>query len=275
MKLGVFDSGLGGLTVLRSINELLPEISTVYLGDNAHAPYGTKSFEEIFKYTLAGIRFLFSQGCPLVILACNTASAQALRKIQQEILPTEFPDRRVLGVIRPTVEYLVEATDTKKIGVFGTPATVKSEAYVNEFNNIMVGVLRQIFLCQKACPGLVEAVEASTQGGEGSGAEELVKKYCQDFDGDLALLGCTHYPFLQHLFEKYLPAGTKVFTSGPIVARKLCEYLDRHPEINERLDKTSERVFYTTGDPIIVAESSGRFSGISIIWQKADLCFLD
>jgi len=266
MKLGVFDSGLGGLTVLRSINELMPELSTIYLGDNANAPYGTKSFEEIFQHTLEGVRFLFAQGCPLVILACNTASAQALRKIQLEILPKEFPDRRILGVIRPTVEYLIESTDTKNIGVFATSATVRSEAYVNEFNNIMTGVSRQIFLCQKACPGLVETVEAGQI--DNPDTEKLVEGYCRNFQGDLALLGCTHYPFLEHLFHKYLPTGTRVFTSGPIVAKKLQEYLVRHPDINDRLEKTSERTFYTTGDPVIVAASTDKFYKGNIDWKK-------
>jgi glutamate racemase len=269
MKLGIFDSGLGGLTVLRSINELLPEVSTIYFGDNANAPYGVKSFEEIFEHTLAGVRFLFSQGCPLVILACNTASAQALRKIQQEILPVEFPDRRVLGVIRPTVEYLVGLENVKKIGVFGTVATVRSEAYVKEFEKITKGLDHQVFLCQKACPGLADAVEAGLV--EAPETVELVQKYCQDFDGDLALLGCTHYPFLQHLFEKYLPIGTKVFTSGPIVARKLHEYLYRHPEIDECLDKTGERFFYTTGDLVEVGESTSKFCSEKIDWLKAEV----
>lgn len=267
MKLGVFDSGLGGLTVLDSINELMPELSTIYFGDNAHTPYGTKSFEEIFAYTLAGVRFLFAQGCPLVILACNTASAQALRKIQQEILPREFPDQHVLGVIRPTVEYLSEDITARKIGVFATPATVASEAYVHEFNKIIAGVSRPIFLCQKACPGLVDAVEAGQINSPETA--RLVEGYCKDFQGDLALLGCTHYPFLESLFHTYLPAGTRVFTSGPIVAKKLKEYLRCHSDINAQLDRFGERVFYTTGDPAAVAESVGKFYKRKSDWLKA------
>lgn len=268
MKLGVFDSGLGGLTVLRSINERLPEISTIYLGDNAHAPYGTKSFEEIFEHTLAGIRFLFSQGCPLVILACNTASAQALRKIQQEILPREFPNRRILGMTRPTVEYLLENTDVKKIGVFATAATVRSEAYVREFKKLSPLASRQVTLCQKACSGLVEAVELGDD--KTSETEELVKKYCSGFDGDAALLGCTHYPFLKHWFEKYLPKAL-VLTQGEVVAEKLVDYLRRHPEIDSRLDRSNERVFYTTGEPEAVEKNADRFCSKKTIWQKADL----
>lgn len=265
MKLGVFDSGLGGLTVLQSINDRLPEISTIYFGDNAHAPYGTKSFEEIFQYTLVGVRFLFAQGCPLVILACNTASAQALRKIQQEILPVEFPDRHILGVIRPTVEYFLENTEVKKIGVFATPATVASEAYVHEFEKLAPLARRQVALCQKACPGLVEFVEAGTS--QSSEAEELVKKYCQDFDGDAALLGCTHYPFLQHWFEKYLP-NALVLSQGEVVAEKLVDYLQRHPEVDSRLDKDGQREFFTTGDPVAVSESARRFYKEGMEWKQ-------
>jgi len=264
MKLGVFDSGLGGLTVLQSINKRLPEISTIYFGDNAYTPYGTKSFEEIFERVLVGVRFLFAQGCPLVILACNTASAQALRKIQREILPVEFPDRRILGVIRPTVEYFLEDTDVKKIGVFATPATVRSEAYVHEFEKLAPLTRRQVALCQKACPGLVEFVEAGTS--QSTEAEELVKKYCQDFDGDAILLGCTHYPFLKHWFEKYLP-NALVLSQGEVVAEKLVDYLKRHPEIDSQLDKNGQREFFTTGDPVEVAERAKIFYGEGIEWK--------
>jgi len=277
MTLGIFDSGLGGLTVLQSINERLSEISTTYFGDNANAPYGTKSFEEIFSHTLAGVRFLFSRGCPLVILACNTASAQALRKIQQEILPVEFPDRRIIGIIRPTVEYLVEETEVKRIGVFATDATVRSEAYVHEFEKILPLANREVSIFQRACPGLVEIVEAGLPspltpppGWEGEcGAELLVKKYCQGFDGDAALLGCTHYPFLKPLFEKYLP-GVLVLSQGEVVAEKLVDYLKRHPEIASKLDKTSQREFFTSGNPEAVSENAARFYQTPIKWQKAN-----
>jgi glutamate racemase len=276
MTLGIFDSGLGGLTVLRSINERLPEISTTYFGDNANAPYGTKSFEEIFSHTLAGVRFLFSRGCPLVILACNTASAQALRKIQQEILPVEFPDRRIIGIIRPTVEYLVEETEVKRIGVFATDATVRSEAYVHEFEKILPLANREVSIFQRSCPGLVEAVEAGLPppltpppGWEGeSGAELLVKKYCQDFDGDAALLGCTHYPFFKKQFEKYLPR-VLVLSQGEVVAEKLADYLKRHPEIDSQLDKTGQREFFTSGDPVEVAKSAKVFGGEKVAWNRA------
>lgn len=265
MKLGIFDSGLGGLTVLRSINDRLPEISTIYFGDNANAPYGTKSFEEIFQHTLAGVRFLFSQGCPLIILACNTASAQALRKIQREILLVEFPDRRILGIIRPTVEYLVEETEVKRIGVFATVATVRSEAYVHEFEKIKAKADREITIFQKACPGLVEAVENGLS--DSLETEELVKKYCQDFDGDAALLGCTHYPFLKPLFEKYLP-GVLVLSQGEVVAEKLVGYLLRHPEIDSQLDKNGKREFFTTGYPIEVAKNARIFGGGEVEWLE-------
>ncbi len=266
MNLGIFDSGLGGLNVLRSINERRPEISTIYFGDNANAPYGTKSFEEIFSHTLAGVRFLFSRGCPLVILACNTASAQALRKIQQEILPVEFPDRRIIGIIRPAVEYLVEETEVKRIGVFATDATVRSEAYVHEFEKILPFANREISIFQKSCPGLVEAVESGSS--DSLVAEELVKKYCQSFDGDVALLGCTHYPFLKSLFEKYLP-GVLVLSQGEVVAEKFADYLKRHPEIDSQLDKTGQHEFFTSGDPVEVAKSAKVFGGDGVEWSRA------
>ena len=157
--LGVFDSGFGGLTVLKPIHNLLPAISTIYLGDNARAPYGARTHEEIFQFTLESVRFLFEQDCPLVILACNTASAQALRQIQQEILPNEYPDRRVLGVIRPTVEEVIGKTRTGHIGVFATPATVRSNAYIHELNTLAAAQGRTIHVHQVACPGLTDLVE--------------------------------------------------------------------------------------------------------------------
>lgn len=245
--LGVFDSGFGGLTVLRAIRTRLPSLSTCYFGDNARAPYGTRSEEEIFAFTLEGVRFLFAQDCPLVILACNTASARALRRIQREILPKEFPDRRVLGVIRPTVEALVSLP--KPVGVFATPATVASGAWVAECAHL--GFVPS----QGACPGLVELVE---RGEENSAeADLLVRTYAEGMyakqpDLKTAVLGCTHYAFLLPAFRAALPAGVGILTQGDLVAASLEDYLRRHPEMDARLDHVGSSVFHTSGsiDPL-------------------------
>ena len=234
--LGVFDSGFGGLTVLREINRHLPSVSTIYLGDNARAPYGTRDAEEIFAFTLEGVRELFSRGCPLVILACNTASAVALRRIQQEVLPSEFPDRRVLGVIRPTVEAIASM---ERVGVFATPATVASGAYPRELDRPV---------SQVPCPGLVELIESGKDGS--AEADRLVESFCRNMltlESELqaALLGCTHYPLVEPLFQKHLP-GVRIVTQGGIVAEKLADYLERHPDIAAGIKTDGGRTFLTT-----------------------------
>lgn len=265
--LGVFDSGFGGLTVLRAIHERLPNVSTVYLGDNARAPYGTRSHEEIFQFTLEGIRELFRRGCPLVIVACNTSSAQALRQIQQTILPVEFPDRRVLGVIRPTAEEIVSMSTAKHIGVFATPATVASGAYLRE----IVGAT----VTQVACPGLVDLIES---GRERSGeAEALVATFCAQMIStdpliDAVLLGCTHYPLVEDLFIKHLD-GRRVISQGTIVAEKLAGYLGRHPEIAERLDATGSRQYLTTKSDEDLSSLASRFYGETLQFAPVEMNF--
>lgn len=266
--LGVFDSGFGGLTVLKAIHDRLPHLSTIYLGDNARAPYGTRTHDEIFQFTLEGVRELFARGCPLVILACNTASAQALRQIQQTILPVEFPDRRVLGVIRPTAEEIVSKTTTRHIGVMATPATVKSSAYLREIADASGS--DPITVTQIACPGIVELIEAGyAQSPE---ASELVGEYVRDLmqhdsQIDTILLGCTHYPLVQNIFQSHLPPTVTVMSQGSIVADKLADYLDRHPDITSQIDQIGKRAYLTTKNDDRLSTLASTFYGSQVTLQ--------
>lgn len=260
--LGVFDSGFGGLTVLKPIHQRLPSLSTMYLGDNARAPYGVRSQEEIFQFTLEGVRFLFEQGCPLVILACNTASAQALRRIQQEVLPTEFPDRRVLGVVRPAAEYL--AKHATRVGLFATPATVESAAYVHELCHLNPAIK----VTQVACPWLADLVETGKQNSKEADVivDGCVKRLlAADDQIQEVLLACTHYPLVETLFRVYLPQTIHVLSQGEIVAASLESYLTRHPELDEQLQKTGERKYFTTNDSDI--------SGLASIFYNEEIQF--
>ncbi|MBS7564575.1 glutamate racemase [Mucilaginibacter sp. Bleaf8] len=245
--IGVFDSGLGGLTVFRSIVEQLPGYDYIYFGDNKRAPYGDRSFNTIHQYTWECVQWLFNQGCPLVILACNTASAKALRTIQQRNLPGVYHDKRVLGVIRPTAEVIGNYTQTKQIGVLGTNGTVKSESYVIEINKFFPDVK----VYQQACPLWVPLIENGEY--DKPGADYYVKEYleqimAQSADIDTMLLACTHYPLLQSKIQAYLPAGFTVVAQGDIVAYSLVDYLKRHAEIEEQLTQNGTRKFYTTTD---------------------------
>jgi len=245
--IGIFDSGYGGLTVFRSIADQLPGYDYIYLGDNARAPYGNRSFNTIHEYTWECVQLLFEMGCPLVILACNTASAKALRTIQQQDLKNEDPTKRVLGVIRPTAEVIGNYSQTKNIGVLGTKGTVQSESYLIEINNFFPDVK----VHQQACPLWVPLIE----NGESDhpGADYFVKKYLdqvltQSDQIDTILLACTHYPLLQEKITAYLPAYIKVVPQGDIVAKSLKEYLDRHPEMEHKLTRDSTQQFFTTSD---------------------------
>ncbi|MFH1632050.1 MAG: glutamate racemase [bacterium] len=256
--IGIFDSGVGGLTVLREIHKKLPEHSTVYLGDSARAPYGDKSHDEITRFTWEGVRWLFDRGCPLVILACNSASAQALRTIQQTKLD-DYPGRRVLGVIRPTVEELADR-GYAHIGILATPATVKSEAYVKELKNINP----DIHVTQHAASGWVDLVEAGK--AKSDEARNIVKADvnallddCGEIDA--VLLGCTHYPVLYDTIRQILPKEIDLFDQGPIVAEKLVDYLNRHPDINDRLVKNADREYFTTGDANQARSAASQIAG--------------
>ena len=246
--IGVFDSGFGGLTILRDIRRVLPQYDYLFIGDNARAPYGTRSRELVYEFTLQAVKHLFAQGCHLVILACNTASAEALRTIQQQDLPTLAPDRRVLGVVRPTVEKVGELTRSGHIGVFGTPGTIASRSYNIEIEGMYPGYK----VHGHACPMWVPLVENRESGNEG--ADYFVKK---DIDLlmsecptiDTIILGCTHYPLLIDKINQYRPQGVNIIQQGPIVADSLADYLHRHPEIEHHCSTGGTCRYYTTEDP--------------------------
>ena len=247
--IGVFDSGYGGLTILSAIRKLLPEYDYVYLGDNARSPYGTRSFDVINDFTLQAVRYLFSEGCPLVILACNTASAKALREIQQMYLPTsEDPSRRVLGVIRPTAEVVGNVTETKHIGIMATPGTISAQSYEVE----LAKLFPDVSVHGQACPMWVPLVEYGESNGEG--ADFFVQKYLnelleQDKQIDSIVLACTHYPLLRPKIEQYLPEGVTLLSQGELVATSLKDYLHRHPEMNDRLTQGGSIRYLTTECP--------------------------
>lgn len=245
--IGIFDSGYGGLTVFRSIADQLPGYDYIYLGDNARAPYGNRSFNTIHQYTWECVQMLFKMGCPLVILACNTASAKALRTIQQQDLKNEDPAKRVLGVIRPTAEVIGDYTQTKQIGVLGTRGTVQSESYLIEINHFFPDVK----VCQQACPLWVPLIENGEY--DQPGADYFVKKYldqvlAQSGQIDTLLLACTHYPLLQEKIRAYLPSHIKVVPQRDIVAESLKNYLQRHPEMEQKLTRNGTQQFFTTSD---------------------------
>jgi len=268
--LGIFDSGYGGLTVLRAIRSRLPEISTLYLGDNARAPYGVRDEETIFRYTLEGVRWLFEQGCPLVVLACNTASAQALRRIQQEVMPSEFPDRRLLGVVRPLAEAAAESSGNGHFGVIGTKATTEARAYTRE----IVHLRPEATVTEVAAPGLAGLIEAGREGGPEAEREivtALKELFARDASVDSILLACTHFPLAHPLFEKHRLPGVRYLMQDEVVAEKLADYLARHPEIASRLDRTGFRRFTTTGDAAEVTSLATRFFGAVAEFERVTL----
>lgn len=243
--IGIFDSGYGGLTVMKEIVKELPDYDYLYLGDNARTPYGTRSFETIYHYTLECVKYLFDQGCHLVILACNTASAKALRNIQQKDLPKIDPDRRVLGVIRPTAEIIGDKSKTGHVGVLGTSGTINSESYVMEIKKQFPG----LSVYQQACPMWVPLVENGEY--DSPGADYFVKQYINEIMSksgkiDTLLLACTHYPLLIDKIKEFAPDGITILSQGEIVARSLADYLDRHPEMEEKCSTNRTRRFLTT-----------------------------
>lgn len=243
--IGIFDSGYGGLTVMKEIVKQLPQYDYLYLGDNARAPYGNRSFDTVYRYTLQCVEWFFQQGCPLVILACNTASAKALRTIQQNDLPKLAPENRVLGVIRPTTEIIGNFTKSRKIGIMATNGTVQSRSYLIEIEKFFPDITAY----QEACPMWVPIVENNEH--QQPGADYFVKKHVQhimaaDSDIDTLLLACTHYPLLKDKIMQYLPAGVNLVSQGEIVAASLEDYLERHPDIENRCSKSGRRIFFTT-----------------------------
>ena len=241
MKIGIFDSGLGGLFVTRALTKKLPQYDYVYLGDTQRVPYGNRSRETIYQFLREAVEYLFSHDCELIIVACNTASAEALRKIQQQYLPKHYPKRRVLGVIIPTAEVALENTQTKRIGVLATQGTVRSQTYVRELKKIAPHV--KIF--QQAAPLLVPIIENNSMEFVDltlrSYLEPLLKKNI-----DTLILGCTHYPILKSRIKKLCGPRVKVISQDEIISQKLFNYLKRHPEIDRKLTKKRRRSFLVT-----------------------------
>lgn len=268
--IGVFDSGYGGLTILSKFKEILPQNDFIYLGDNARTPYGTRSFEIVYEFTLQAVTRLFELGCHLVILACNTASAKALRSIQINNLPQIDPDRRVLGVIRPTVECIGSITQSKHVGILATSGTIKSESYIMEVHKLFP----EIKVTGQACPmwvPLVEYNEAQTPG-----ADYFVKKYidellAKDNQIDTIILGCTHYPLLLPKIKQYVPEGIHIVSQGELVAKSLQNYLKRHPEMDARCTRGGTCTYFTTEAKEKFADSASTFLNESIQVSHLDL----
>ncbi|MDH4474559.1 MAG: glutamate racemase [Fluviicola sp.] len=261
--IGIFDSGYGGLTVLKEIREQLPQYDYLYLGDNARAPYGPRSFEVIYEYTWQAVQALFEQGCSLVILACNTASAKALRSIQQKQLPLLSGNKRVLGVIRPSTEALGEMTISKHIGILATEGTVKSESYLIELQKFAP----EITVTQHACPmwvPLIENNQQTTPGGIYFLQQDLLSLLQQDPKIDTILLGCTHYPLVKETLESLLPPHIQVVAQGSLVATKLENYLQRHPEIESLCQKGGNVTYVTTESASDFSINASRIMGLSI-----------
>lgn len=269
--IGVFDSGYGGLTVLKDIQQVLPQYDYIYLGDNARAPYGNRSFDAVYQYTWEAVQWFFKQGCPLVVLACNTASAKALRSIQQANLPL-LPDQglRVLGVIRPTSEVIGQYSPAKHIGILATKGTVQSESYVIEINKFFPA----IHVTQQACPvwvPLIENNEHRTVGGEWFIARDIAKIFSVAPNIDTLLLGCTHYPLLKPILEKFAPPYVRIIGQGEIVADSLKDYLQRHAEMTNRLSTGGTTLFYTTDSVADFNEKASLFYGVVVESSHTDL----
>ena len=282
-KIGVFDSGYGGLTILDAIRRQLPEYDYIYLGDNARAPYGTHSFDVIYRYTLQAVRYLFEQDCALIILACNTASAKALRTIQQVDLPlingdglrvTGYGKRNVLGVIRPTVEAVPSITKNGHVGVLATPATVSSESYMLELEKITP----DLTITQQACPmwvPLIEAGEHHTQGAQFFVEAYLRQILAKDPQIDTLVLGCTHYPLLKEEISRQLSAISsrriEIISQGALVGDSLKAYLARHPEYREQLSTGGTCVYLTTENADRFSQSASIFIGEKISAESISL----
>ncbi len=243
--IGIFDSGYGGLTILEKIRKLMPQYDYIYLGDNARTPYGTRSFDVVYEFTKQSVKKLFQLGCPMVILACNTASAKALKTIQSKDLPVWNPEKRVLGVIRPTVEAIGDITKTRHVGILGTVGTIHSKSYPIEIKKINPDIV----VSGQACPLWVPLVENSEY--DSPGADYFVKKYLnelleKDREIDTIILGCTHYPLLLPKIREFTPEGMNIIPQGEIVAASMQDYLNRHPEMEQRITTNGSCKFFTT-----------------------------
>ncbi|MBI4726176.1 glutamate racemase [candidate division TA06 bacterium] len=268
--IGIFDSGFGGLTIFKQIRQLLPQYDYIYLGDNARTPYGNRSFEAVLKFATEGVDYLFKQNCPLVVIACNTASAKALRSIQQQYLPAHCPERRALGVIRPTVEAIAGHTSTNSVALWATQGTVRSDSFTIEIAKHAPGVK----LVQQACPMLVPLVEAGEL--EGGGLKYFIKKYwgqtkAQSPNIDTLLLACTHYPLILPQIKALLPESVRILSQDELVAPSLKEYLTRHPEHEIKISKNGGCRFLTTDACQHFDHLGEIFMGQKIASEKVDL----
>ena len=270
--IGVFDSGYGGLTILKEFISVMPEYDFIYLGDNARAPYGSRSFEVVYEYTLQAVTKLFEMGCSLVILACNTASAKALRNIQMNDLPQMDPIRRVLGVIRPAVESIGDYTRNGHVGILGTAGTVLSNSYPIELEKWADGKVVQT--TQEACPiwvPLVENNELDSPGTEYFVSKNIQNLLTADPEIDSIILGCTHYPLLMPVIRKFVPEGIQLLEQGKVVSSKLVEYLKRHPEMDQRCSKLGLVKYYTTENVEIFEKNAATFIGQTVKSEKVVL----
>ncbi|MDE5842259.1 MAG: glutamate racemase [Muribaculaceae bacterium] len=268
--IGIFDSGYGGLTILTEIKRRLPQYDYLYLGDNARAPYGSRSFDVVYDFTLQAVKELFSRGCHLVILACNTASAKALRSIQQNDLPHIDPSRRVLGVIIPTVEALDRLSRSKHVGVVATPGTILSKSYSIETEKLFP----HIRVNEVACPMWVPLIENNEANGPG--ADYFVEKYCREVMAkdpliDTLLLGCTHYPLLYDKIRRAMPDSVNIIPQGRLVADSLADYLRRHPEIEQKCSRHSRLEFLTTENPSKFDSLATLFLSLPVSSQRIQL----
>lgn len=256
--IGIFDSGYGGLTILRTIRQLMPQYDYLYLGDNARAPYGTRSFEVVYEFTLQAVKRLFQEGCQLVILGCNTASAKALRTIQQNDLPTIDSTRRVLGVIRPTAECIGDISKTRHVGIFATPGTIRSHTYELEIAKLHPDIQVTGIACPMWVP-LVENNEAHMPGADYFVKQKIEEMLATDPAIDSVILGCTHYPLLLDKIVKHIPTSIKIIPQGEYVASSLKDYLERHREMEERITKGGTLRLMTTEQPEQFNESASIF----------------
>lgn len=261
--IGIFDSGYGGLTVFEEVQKILPSHDLLYFGDNARAPYGNRSFDVVYEFTLEAVQFLFDQGCPLVVLACNTASAKALRTIQQQDLPCIAPDKRVLGVIRPSTEQIGFLSKNRHVGVLGTTGTIQSESYIIELKKLSPDIL----VSQHACPmwvPLIENEKHQNPAGIQFIEEDVKELLRKDPLIDTIILACTHYPVIKDKIQEIAGKHIQVVSQGPIVAEKLKQYLVSHPEIDQNLSKNAGREFYSSESVEVFNEKAERFLGYSV-----------
>lgn len=268
--IGIFDSGYGGLTILQRLRECLPQYDYLYLGDNARAPYGSRSFDVVYQFTREAVMKLFELGCQLVILGCNTASAKALRTIQQRDLPLTYPDRRVLGVIRPTVEQIGSITNSRHVGYVATEGTVRSNSYELEIRKFFPDIV----VTGQACPlwaAIVEANEADSEGAEFFVKKRINQLFARDAEIDTLILGCTHYPLLMKALKKAVPQGVRIIPQGDLVVESLADYFVRHPDMDARCSKSGTVRFLTTESPERFQECAELFLHSHVDVERVEL----